>query len=84
MSQEDPLLMYSGPRYASETSYYKKRKNEKVQDDVNNNEKLVKKFIEDIFPEFSGGQLSWGKFSGGNFLRGNFPGAFFRTPDLWN
>ena len=57
--------MYSGPRYASETSYYKKRKNE--QDDVNNNEKLVKKFIEDIFPEFFGGQLSWGKFSGGIF-----------------
>ena len=82
MSQEDPLQMYSGPRYASETSYYKKRKNE--QDDVNNNEKLVKKIIEDIFPEFFGGQLSWGKFSGGNFLRGNFPVAFFRTPDLWN
>ena len=74
--------MYSGPRYASETSYYKKRKNE--QDDVNNNEKLVKKITEDIFPEFSGGQLSWGKFSGVNFLRGNFPGAFFRTTDLWN
>ena len=54
--------MYSGPRYASETSYYKKRKNE--QDDVNNNEKLVKK--------------NYRRHFSGIFRRATFLGEIFR------
>ena len=59
--------MLQGSRYASETSYDKKLKNEQLQDNVSNNEKLVKHFL---VGHFSGG----GSFSGGAFFRG---GQFF-------
>ena len=35
---------YRGPRYASETSYYKKFENEELQDNVKSNKNLVKQF----------------------------------------
>ena len=35
---------YKGPRYASETSYYKKFENEELQDNVKSNKNLVKQF----------------------------------------
>ena len=70
-----------GPRYASETSYYKKFENE--EDNVKSNKNLVK--------QFSGGRafflwayfrgiIFWGAvFSGAFSLGAFFPGAFFRT-----
>ena len=78
-----------GPRYASETSYYKKFENE--EDNVKSNKNLVKQFSEG--GNFPGGQFSWGAFyrgsifrgpiffgglfSGGNFPERIFPGVFF-------
>ena len=54
---------------------YKKLKNEKLQDHVNNNEKLVQQFFGELF---SGGAIYREvKFLGGNFLGSNFPGDFF-------
>ena len=78
--------MLQGSRYASETSYYKKLKNEQLQDNVSNNEKLVKHFLVGHLSE--GGQFFWGSiflsraifrgviFLKDNFLRGNFFGQF--------
>ena len=37
------------PRYASETSYYQKFKNEQLWDNVNCNENLVKQFFWGVF-----------------------------------
>ena len=70
--------MLQGSRYASETSYYKKLKNEQLQDNVSNNEKLVKHFLVGHFSggEGGGGQFFWGSIflsEGCNFSRGNFP-----------
>ena len=57
-----------GPRYASATSYYKKFKDEQLQDNVNNNKNLVKQFF-------------WGAiFLGGIFQGDNFPGLIFSGP----
>ena len=75
--------MLQGSRYASETSYYKKLKNEQLQDNASNNEKLVKHFLVGHFSggEGGGGQFFWGSIflsEGCNFSRGNFPeGQFF-------
>ena len=72
------------PRCVSETTYYKKIKNEQLQDNINSNKNLVKQFFGGHlsggnFPQqhSSRGQFSWGIFPGGNFLRGFFPGGFF-------
>ena len=56
--------MLQGSRYASETSYYKKLKNEQLQDNVSNNEKLVKHFL---VGHFSGGEGGGAVFLGEHF-----------------
>ena len=59
-----------GPRYASETRYYKK---------------FETIFLGGNLPRghFSGWQFSWGAYFRGAIFSGTyFPGAFFRTPKL--
>ena len=59
-----------GPRYTSETSYYKKFENEQLKYNVKSNKNLVKQFV--------GYKFSWGAFfRGGNFPGANFPGGIF-------
>ena len=78
---------YRGPRYASETSHYKKFENEELEDNVKSNKNLVKQFSwgaifrGDNFPGgnflgelISRGHFSRGHFSGGLFSRGHFSG----------
>ena len=58
----------SGPKYTSDTSCYKKFKNEQLLDNVKRNKNLVKQFF--------GEQLSWEAFFRGAIFRGdNFPGG---------
>ena len=74
---------YRGPRYASETSYYKKFENEELQDNVKSNKNIVKQFSWGTF--FRGAIFLGGLFPGDNFLGGIFPGGFFsnlRVPCL--
>ena len=82
-----------GPRYTSETSYYKKFKTEQLKDHVKSNKNLVKQFFGErggggdgqfSWRQSSGWQFSWGHISGGifsgTFFWGSFfPGAFFRA-----
>ena len=81
---------YRGPRYASETRYYKKFENEELQHNVKSNKNLVKQFswgaifqgaifLGGIFPggNFLGGLFPGGNFPGGNFLGGIFAGRLF-------
>ena len=78
---------YKGPRYASETSYYKKFENEEPQDNVKSNKNLVKQFswgaiFRGVFSvgQFSSGVYFRGAIFSGAFFRGTFfPGAFFQT-----
>ena len=62
---------YKGPRYASETSYYKKFENEELQDNVKSNKNLAKQFSWGAF--FLGGIFPGGIFPEGNFLGAIFP-----------
>ena len=81
---------YRGPRYASETRYYKKFENEELQHNVKSNKNLVKQFswgaifqraifLGDIFPgvNFLGGLFPGANFLGGIFRGGFFPGGIF-------
>ena len=61
-----------GPRYASETSYYKKFENE--EDNVKSNKNQVKQFSRG---NFLGALIFGGYFSGGLFSRDVFPDTIF-------
>ena len=83
---------WRGPIYVSETSYYKKRKNEQQKDNVDCNKNLVKQFFRGtIFRgQFSLGvyfqrEIFRGAIFSGAFFRGAFfLGVFFRTPvKIW-
>ena len=70
-----------GPRYTSETSYYKKFKTEQLKDHVKSNKNLVKQFFGERggggTDNFPGGNLPGGNFPGGIFPGGIFSGTFF-------